>query len=169
MDLRTRNLTVRSSTAPHAETDGKVDGLSGCPPCFPSAAEMRNSQRSRSPAAPRRRGHAMGQPSLLFPLTINVHASPPTSSSFLPSLLLPLLRMLCPPPPSPLRETERFQLSPWHFLSTHLSRGRGTRPASACPPRAPAPRSLGQTGTFPCRSPAGEETETVSPETKEII
>jgi len=69
-----------------------------------------------------------------------------------------------------LRDTERFLF----FCSgtfdklflAHLYWGRGMHPVSACLLRAPVPWCLDQTGTFPCRSLANEETETVWPETK---
>lgn len=79
MDLRTRNLTVRSSTAPHAETDedARPGRWTVCPAAHRVFRAPLRCVIHNAAAHLRRRGHAMGQPSLLFPLTINVHASPP--------------------------------------------------------------------------------------------
>lgn len=50
------------------------------------------------------------------------------------------------------------------LLLAHLNWGRGMSPVSACLLQALVPWSLDQTGTFPCRSLASEETGTVWPE-----
>lgn len=134
---------------------------------------------------------AMGQLSLLFPLTINVHASPyPHSASCSPLslylLFLPLFKQVCFlcvhwlcasyilykvswrtlsqgywKIPIFCIGTQSFRLT---FLLAHLNWGRGMCRVSACLLRALVPWFLDQTGTFPCRSLANEERETVWPE-----